>query len=212
MLGCLLGIPPRIDPATTDPGRHDPEINDHRPRRDPAELLGGSWFRDLYPLSNPGFAGSKRTSYRPGRYRGSRRHKQREDTDLRRCTHLAQRPGLRFIPLDQQIRADPSDRTIARPVCCSAQFLRTTDGVARCCHRAHVELVRASGERLRYPNASERSPNADSGCPSRAGRTMSNRWIVQAAAIVVSGLLLTAPGLAYYYYTNFTSSAPYNPI
>jgi len=41
---------------------------------------------------------------------------------------------------------------------------------------------------------------------------MSSRWILRVAAIVASGLFLTAPGLAYYYYINFTSAAPYNPI
>jgi hypothetical protein len=42
---------------------------------------------------------------------------------------------------------------------------------------------------------------------------MSNRWIIRAAAMVMSGLFLAGPGSAYYYYIYYNSrSSPYNPI
>src|ERR1700680_3484466 len=42
---------------------------------------------------------------------------------------------------------------------------------------------------------------------------MNSRWIIRAAAMVMSALFLAGPGSAYYYYVYYNSrSAPYNPI
>ena len=52
-------------------------------------------------------------------------------------------PGLRVVPVDQQIRPDTGDRAVARPVQCEQQFRRPADCLAR---RATETMLNASGQ------------------------------------------------------------------